>query len=373
MKRLRIGIDLRALVPEPTGIGVATLSILEQLADDPKLEFIGLAHAAPHAAAQLDALGIEVEIASAPLGVLWQRLRLPRRLAKGDLDLFWSPLLTLPPRPAIPAVVTVHDLTPILLPQAHNWKVRLSTRPFMASSLAAAHTVVACSAATAADIERLFPDAAGKTRVIYNGVDPGFRPGEPQEIEATRRGLGLPDGFVLFCGTLEPRKNVLGLLAAWELLKTDRPASPPLVLTGPYGWHSQEAVARIRELEGVGVRHLGRLPRSRLMEVIRAASVFVFPSLYEGFGLPVLEAMASGVPTIASAVSSLPEVTGDAALLVDPNDAREIATSIDSVLAQPELAADLARRGVDRARSFSWRRAADEMREVFKAAASSRA
>lgn len=370
MSVIRIGVDLRSLVGELTGIGVYTLSILEQLADDRELEFVGLTHAELNPSVDLDSLNLTIEVERSALGVLWQRVKLPRRLARGDLDLFWSPLLTLPPRPAVPSIVTVHDMTPLLFPRDHHWKVRLSTRPFLASSVAQAHSIVACSRTTADDVQRYFPQVAEKIRVVYNGVDEVFRPGDRGEIETIRREIGCGGGYLLFSGTLEPRKNVAGLLDAWQSLRDQLPSALPLVLTGPYGWHSRGLMQRIEALESDGVLYLGRLPRQRLIEVMRGASVFVFPSFYEGFGLPVLEAMASGVPTVTSSVSSLPEVAGDAALLVDPGDPAAIASAMRSILTRPELAADLGRRGRERSRSFSWRRTADAMRDLFRTASS---
>jgi glycosyltransferase involved in cell wall biosynthesis len=363
-----VAVDLRALVPAATGIGVYTRSLLLALAARNGMRYLGLAHRAPREAEELEAAGIAVERQEAPLGVLWQQLRLPRRLAAGDVDLFWSPLITLPLRCPVPAVATVHDLTALLFPEAHTLKVRWSLLPFLRPSFERARRLVAISEATARDLAFHFPQCKQKVRVVYPGIDAEFRPGAPEEIAATRRELGAPEGYILYAGTLEPRKDAGALLDAWVALRAEDPQTPPLVLAGPYGWRSERLARRIAELEPAGLRALGRVERGRLVRVFQAARVFVYPSLYEGFGLPAAEALACGVPVVAANTSSLPEVVGDAGLLVEPGDAGALAARLRALLADPGLAAELGARGVERAARFRWKRAAAEMEEVFREA-----
>jgi glycosyltransferase involved in cell wall biosynthesis len=376
-------VDLRALVPEPTGIGVYTRSLALELARRGGMRYLGLAHRPPRGAAELAAAGIEIEppagvlMAAAraapalPLGVVWQQLLLPRRLARGDVDLLWSPLLTLPLHCPVPGVVTVHDLTVLLMPEAHRAKVRWSLLPFLGASLRGARRVVAVSRATAADVAFHFPGSAGKLRVVHNGVDDEFRPGTAEEIAATRAALGAPRGYLLYAGTLEPRKNVGALLDAWEALAADDPRFPPLVLAGPYGWGSRglaRRIARLAAAPGSRLLALGRLDRARLVRVFQAARLFVYPSLYEGFGLPPAEALACGVPAVVLDSSSLPEVVGDAGVLVPPGDPAALAAELGRLVAEPERVAELASRAVAQAGRFRWQRAAAEMEEVFREA-----
>ncbi|MGH9464658.1 MAG: glycosyltransferase family 4 protein, partial [Thermoanaerobaculia bacterium] len=255
-----MAVDVRALVGGRTGIGVYTEALLARLLDEPDLGFVAMAHRPPEGIETLAARGLRCETQAAPLGILWQQLRLPRRLARGDVDLLWSPLFTLPLFLPVPAVVTVHDLTPVLLPRAHRWKTRWTIRPFLARSLARARRVVAVSEATAADLRRLYPRCAERLTVIHNGVDPEFRPAAPEAIRATRAELHCPRGFVLYAGTLEPRKNLGGLLDAWQELRRRGAADLPLVLAGPYGWGSRELTDRLAALAGEGVLYLGPLP-----------------------------------------------------------------------------------------------------------------
>jgi len=415
-RRPRVAIDLRALVPLPTGIGVYTRSLAIALAHRGGMSYLGVAHRPPRGAEELAAAGIALEDQRAPLGVVWQQLLLPRRLRRGDVDLLWSPLLTLPLDCPVPAVATVHDLTVLLMPEAHRAKVRFSLLPFLAASFRRARRLVTLSRATADDVAFHYPGSAGKVRVVYPGVDEEFRPGTGDEIAATREALGAPRGYLLYAGTLEPRKNVGALLDAWEALAADDPGFPPLVLAGPYGWGSRALAARIARLaargdSGTGVAPrppdaltaadtggeqafagagasagtglatmpasaapgsrllaLGHLDRARLVRVFQAASLFVYPSLYEGFGLPPAEALACGVPVVALDTSSLPEVVGEAGLLVAPGDTAALATALGRLVSEPGLTAELAGRAAAQAGRFRWQRAAAEMEEVFREA-----
>lgn len=366
----RVAVDLRALVPNETGIGVYTRALLLELAGRNGFRYTGLAHRPPREGEELAAAGIATEQEAAPLGVIWQQLRLPRRLGRGDFDLLWSPLITLPLRCPIPAVATVHDLTTLLLPETHRLKVKWSILPFLRPSLERADRLVTISQATARDIAFHFPQASRKVRVVYPGIDPEFRPGTSEEIAAIRQELGMPEGYVLYVGTLEPRKNIGAILDAWEHLHGEDPNTPPLVLVGAYGWSSQHLLRRIEALAPRGVRSLGHVDRAHLVRVFQGARVFVYPSLYEGFGLPPAEAMACGVPVVVSDASSLPEVVGDAGLRVPPGDTGALAQAMRDLLRDPDRASALGARGVERAARFRWDRAAGEMEEVFHEAVS---
>jgi glycosyltransferase involved in cell wall biosynthesis len=364
----RIGVDLRALVGRPSGIGFFTLSLLRHLAAKGTSLYRGLAHAPVYGEQELRREGIELEYQSSPLGVWWQQMLLPRRLASGDLDLFWSPLLTLPVRVRLPAVVTVHDLTTLLYPETHSLKVRLSVMPFIERSVEQARQIAADSEATARDLRRLFPQCRDKIRVVYPGVDGEFRPGSQEAIAATREELGCPEGYVLFVGTLEPRKNLSLLVEAWRFLRRNDPTTLPLVLAGPYGWRSQRLLRYIRSLESEGLHYLSHVDRERLVRLFQGARIFVLPSLYEGFGLPAVEAMACGVPTIVTETSSLPEVVGKGGLLVEVDDTEGLARTIRGLLEDRSWAGELAARGIEQAKRFDWNVSAEAMEEIFQLA-----
>jgi glycosyltransferase involved in cell wall biosynthesis len=182
--RPRLAVDLRALVPAPTGIGVYTRALLLELARLDRFELVGMAHKPPHFAAELGAAGIAIEVQPAPLGVIWQQAVLPRRLRRGDIDLFWSPITTLPWSCPVPSVVTIHDLTAVLLPEMHRFKVRWSVLPFLRRSLEEAAAVLTDSQATALEVAFHFPQSAAKLRVVYPGIDSEFHPPPPARSRA---------------------------------------------------------------------------------------------------------------------------------------------------------------------------------------------
>ena len=332
-----------------------------------------MAHREPAVAGELRSLGVAVEVQPAPLGVVWQQARLPARLARGDIDLFWSPLLTLPRRTPVPAVVTVHDLAVLHVPETLPWKVRWSLLPFLGSSVERADRLVVGTERVAREIEAAFPAARGKCVVVPHGVDPVFRPADASERRAIRDELGAPGGYLLAVGTLEPRKNLPLLLDAWEQLRAERgEATPPLLLAGPPGWKDEALRRRLAQLAGAGVRHLGRLERPALVRAYQGALGLVYPSIYEGFGLPVAEALACGRAVVVAADGSPAEVAGDAGWTFHAESAEELAAAIERLLAaadEPEVAARARRR----AERYSWPLAAARLGEIFHAVLAERA
>jgi glycosyltransferase involved in cell wall biosynthesis len=236
--------------------------------------------------------------------------------------------------------------------------------------LRAADAVIAVSECTKRDAIRFYRIPEEKITVIYEGVNPRFRPASPEAIAAVRARYGLPERFILYVGTIEPRKNLTTLLEAFHHLLATYDLR--LVIVGKKGWLYERFFRRLREL-GLENRVLftGYVPDEDLPAIYSAADLFVFPSLYEGFGLPVLEAMACGTPVICSNTSSLPEVAGDAALLVDPTDARALTGAMEQVLTNERLWATLRAKGMERARGFTWEKAAYRTWEVYQQVISS--
>lgn len=349
-----------------TGIGVYTMALLRELSRRGEFDLLALAHREPVVAPELGALGIAVEWQPAPLGVVWQQLVLPGRLAQGDIDLFWSPLLTLPRRLPVPAVVTLHDLAALHVPETLPAKVRWSLLPFLQPTVERASRIVVGTRTVAGEVERAFPAARGKLRVIPHGVAPEFAPAEPEAIRSDRERRGAPRGYFLAAGTLEPRKNLELLLDAWELLRREQPeAALPLLVVGPPGWKSRALEARLDRLAPAGVRRLGRVGEEELVRLFQSAVALVYPSIYEGFGLPVAESLACGVPAIVGAGTSPEEVAGDAGLAVDPNDAAALAGAMARLVGEPGLAAELGRRAQARAALYRWPVAAERLSGLF--------
>jgi len=267
-------------------------------------------------------------------------------------------------------VVTVHDIIHVLFPEFlpstlgfayANWMIR--------KALARARKVIAVSHATAADLVAVFGASQHKLAVIPNGVEAAFfAPSHEAEEAATRRRLGLFEPYLLYVGNHKPHKNVEGVLKAYQLLVQEAgPQVPPLVLVG--GIAPEGPVAAKARTMGLGakVRCLGYLPRQSLLAVYRGALAFVYPSLYEGFGLPVLEAAACGVPVIASDIPAVREVLGDSVCQVNPKDVVEQARAMRRLVEDSELRRRLAAAGQKRAAAFRWEATARATLEVYRA------
>jgi glycosyltransferase involved in cell wall biosynthesis len=300
---------------------------------------------------------------------LWHRLRLPVPVETftGPLDVFYSPDFVLPPtRRTTRTLLTVHDLSYLHHPEHFVPKLVRYLEQSVSRSVVRADWVLADSEATRSDLIAHLGAPSGKVKVLYSGVDSRFNEEkEPEEGDLLRARYGLIAGsYILSVGTIQPRKNYVRLIQAFAQLQTHNLTNKQLVLAGGRGWLYEDIFAEA-ERHGDRVRILGFVDEADLPALYRNAVLFVFPSLYEGFGLPVLEAMASGVPVICSNVSSLPEVAGDAAMLVDPLNIEELAEAMMRALEDPDLRHKMAARGLAQAARFTWARAARHLLGTF--------
>jgi glycosyltransferase involved in cell wall biosynthesis len=266
------------------------------------------------------------------------------------------------------SVFTLHDLTALTFPSAHTQLNRRFLQLRLPYFLRAANLVIAVSAATQRDAMRVYRLPAERLRVIHHGIDSCFRPAAPEVQARVRARYQLPDRFILSVGTLEPRKNLITLLDAYHALRAEG-SDMALVIAGGRGWHSEPFFNRLRTLglENT-VRLLGRVPDEDLPALYTLAEVFTFPSLYEGFGLPVLEAMACGTPVLCSNSSSLPEVAGEAALLIVPTDIREWTQALAQITHNTSLQTDLRERGIKQAMRYTWEATARQTYDIYKQA-----
>jgi len=300
------------------------------------------------------------------LARLWHRLRLPLpvELVTGPLDLFYSPDFVLPPtRRAARTLLTVHDLSFLHYPDAFVPTLRCYLERVVPRSVARADHVLADSEATRADLIAHLGTEPEKVDVLYSGVDPRFCPApEANEHERLQERYTIGERpYVLSVGTVQPRKNYIRLIRAFASLR----AEAHLLIAGGKGWLYEEIFAEAETHESVHL--LGFVEDEDLPALYRSAALFAFPSLYEGFGLPVLEAMACGTPVVCSDVSSLPEVTGNAALLVDPLDTDALTGAMAHVLGDAERREEMIAHGLSQAARFTWERSARQLLTTLEA------
>ncbi len=285
------------------------------------------------------------------------------------IDVFHSSEVLPWRHPSALNVTTIYDLTPLLLPEYHTQNTRDLHQAKYRFAQEEADLIITISEATKRDIVAHLGIAEERIHVVYGGVAPDYRiPADDTALNALLASFGLARGkYLLHVGTLEPRKNLVRLVEAYHEVRAARPDAPPLVLIGTPGWDFRAVFVRIEEL-GLEehVRYLGRVEREHLPLFYAGARLFVFPSLYEGFGLPPLEAMACGTPVIVSNVSSLPEVVGEAGTFIDPQNSHTIAEAIlDLLNDESGHCTELAELGVKQASHFTWEHAAARLLSIY--------
>ncbi len=367
LRTLRIAIDARKLYDY--GIGTYVRNVLKELArQDTTNEYVLICHP--------DHCGIAKDLGPNFHGVAdrsrpysaAEQITVPIDLRRHKVDLFHEPHYVLPPLVPCRAVVTIHDCIHLRFPQyLPNKLAHAYARTFLWTATHQADRVITVSEASKRDILQYFRIPPEKIEVIYNGIDERFWTPPPEDaIDLVRQRYQLTDPFVLYAGNIRPHKNLERLITAFDLLRRDEFDGLKLLIIGDeISKYATLRRAVHRHKLHKHVRFLGFVADHTLAALYRLAAVFVFPSLYEGFGLPPLEAMASGTPVVTSNVSSLPEVAGDAALLVDPYDEEAIAGALRMVLTDDVLRADLRARGLARAREFSWARSVQRVREIY--------
>ena len=355
----------------PGGTATSTLGTLRALAERDDVELVGVA--ARHGDPPDQPFTPPIEVAHLGLPRLalyeaWHALRWPSvESATGPVELVHATAIAVPPTDA-PLVMTIHDLAFLANPsQATRHGLRFFKR---GTELARRHAdlVLVPSDATATECRAAGFDPE-RIRVVPWGVD--IAPVHEADVVAARERHGLDRPYVLFVGTIEPRKNITALLRAYALLRERYRVTTGLVLAGGVGWQSEQIFEEVEQLDLTDhVTFLGRVNNGDLLYLYNLARCLAHPALYEGFGLTPLEAMASGTPVVVSNVSSLPEVVGDAGLLVDPNDVEDLAVALQRVLTDDALHATLREKGLARASVFSWQRAAQETMAIYQRALS---
>ncbi len=300
--------------------------------------------------------------------ILWVQFVLPGLLKRDGIELLHAPCYVAPARMPCPLVITFHDMVSWLFPQKFRIKHRIVYSLFVPSFAKKADGLIAVSGCTKKDLIRLFRVPEEKVTVIYEGANELFKPVDDKTLlENIREKYSLPEKYILYVGMLEPRKNVPVLIRAFKQLKDLTGVEHKLVIAGKKGWMFNEIfnTVQLLKLEDE-VIFTGYIADKELPLVYGASKLFVYPSTYEGFGLPPLEAMACGVPVIASDVSSIPEITGDAAELVNPGNADELSRAMSKIISDKSLQESMKKKGLERAGMFSWEKTASQTLEVYK-------
>lgn len=367
-----ITIDYTAAVRQRAGVGRYTRNLVAALAGlDRDNEYRLFVAGEPPAGDWPP--NFSVRATRVPARVLtagWHKLRLPvpvERLA-GASDIFHSPDFTLPPLDKARGVVTIHDLSFLKLPQYADPGLREYLTARTPDAAARASRILADSENTRRDVIELLKVPQEKVSVVYAGVEPRFRPvRDPARLQAVRERYQLPELFVLFVGTIEPRKNLGRLISAYAEMRRQTGLPHALILGGGKGWLSDDIYEQVKR-EGLeeDVRFPGYIDDADLPALYTLADLFVFPSLYEGFGLPPLEAMACGAPVVASRNSSLPEALGAAPLYVDAEDTDGLADAMARVLGDATLRLRLADLGRAQAARFTWDGAARQLLAAYQ-------
>ncbi len=367
---MRIGVDARLMHHQPAGISRYTWHLLNALAQiDRDNEFVVFQHR-KHRDPIIRQPNFRRATLYAPAHSRLEQIMLPIELLPYRLDLLHSTDFIPPLHSPTPTVITVHDLAFLHWPHFVT-KDSAAYYGQIDRAVTRARRVIVPSEHTRQDLIGQLGAPADKVSVIYEAADPSF---VPLPLEETRQAVckkfGIPPSYIFTVGTIEPRKNLNGLLQAFRILK-DRysvSAETGLVIAGSKGWLYDETLETIETLGLTDCTFLlGRVSDKDLHRLYVGARCHIHPAYYEGFGLPPLEAMACGTPTIVSNVSSLPEVVNDAALLVDPRDWEEIAVALHRLLTDDDLHAELRRKGFQRASCFSWEQAARQTLEVYRA------
>jgi glycosyltransferase involved in cell wall biosynthesis len=366
---MRVAIDARKL--HDFGIGTYIRNLLRQLARiDHDTDYVLLSPPTDlDVAAQLGP-NFRSVLEPSPNYSLREQIHVPWVLHRERPDVFHAPHYVLPPATPCRSVVTIHDCIHLMFPQyLPNKAAYAYARASMWAAVKRSSRILTVSEASKRDILHFFNVAPEKIEVVYNAIDDHFWLTPPEEeVARVRERYQLDHQFVLYVGNIKPHKNLVRLIDAFDELRRTGLEDLKLLIIG-------DEISKLPALRRAVHRHklhkhvrfLGFVSDGTLRILYRLASVFVFPSLYEGFGLPPLEAMASGTPVVTSNQSSLPEVTGDAAVLVDPYDVDSLVDGIRRVLTDATLAAELRRRGPERAREFSWAHSVEKTRRVYEA------
>lgn len=351
---MRVAFDTSATRGRKTGIGIYTQGLVRALQTyTPGLQIVELN----------DGAGVEQRT---PARILHEQLNIPRMVRAAQVDVVHLTGFAAPVRHSSPVILTVHDLIGVLFARNFPPAARFYWSRYLPFTLRSADKIIAVSENTKRDILRTEKIPPDRIQVISEAADERFQPiSDQQSLQAVRQAFQLPHSFFLFVGTLEPRKGIDTIISAYAQASGE--VAEDLVIVGKRGWSWNKFFQQVTAL-GLErrVRFLDYVPDDALPALYNLARAFVFPSRYEGFGLPVLQALACGTPVLSSNAASLPEVIGSAGIMVPPDDIEGFARELIRLSRDSGLCADLRARGLDRAKSFSWERIARATVQVYQ-------
>ena len=365
---MRIGVDARSLAVVKSGVGYYVSSILKQLSNIDQTNEYYLYAPCPLSTMLSNHSNIHQRIVQSRFGNWWMQMIVPRLLEQDQIDVFWGGGFVIPLRGSrVKKVVTIHDFVfakfPDMLPAQQVFHLKHGVPLYVSK----ADHVLVDSDSTARDLRAICKCPANKITVTHLAArDTFFRTHTKQEIHTVLTRYRLSPGYLLFVGTIEPRKGVDTILKALALYKRKNGVTPPFVAVGQIGWKVKAIPDLVRQLDlEEHVYFLEYVPDEDLPALYQGAKLLVYPSLYEGFGLPVAEAMASGIPVITSTASSLPEVGGDAAKYIAAGNETELVIALEEIINNPLVAAEMVKQGHNHVRSFSWQTTAEKTLAVF--------
>ncbi len=357
---MKIGIDCRTITSQPTGIGHYTYYLVKNLLtlDKKNKYFLFFNKDYPNAEEFKKRNSEIIYLAKKKLPYVDSHLLVARAINKHKLDLCHFPANAMPLAHRGKSVVTVHDLAIYEHPEWFPEKQGFSTKVVVPKSLNKADEIIAVSKSTQKSIKKLF---SLDSQVIYEGFDKDKEVSE-QTIKRIKNKFGIKDKFVFYVGTIEPRKNIARAIKAFDNLN---PKGYQLVIAGGKGWNYEDVFQAIKNSKSGRIKYLNYISHQEKIALLQSAQCFVFPSLWEGFGLPVLEAMSLGTPVITSNISALPEVVGEAALLVDPKKISSFEGALKKLINSDKLQAELSKKGKIQSKKFSWKKCAKETLKVY--------
>ncbi|MGE5245803.1 MAG: glycosyltransferase family 4 protein [Betaproteobacteria bacterium] len=373
---MRIAFDGTTLRPGRTGVGYYTEHLLHHLAQEATDDELVVLSNQPVDTTRPLPRGVRVAngrwLTTRTSRMLWMQVEAPRMLQRLEADVVHFTNGMMPLTSRVPTVVTIHDMSLTLYPRLHPLRRVLLNRPLVNLAARRADAIITVSESARRDITRLYNLPPSRVHVIHEAASPSFRPvRDPREIARIRARYGLAERAILYVGTIEPRKNLSALIDAFAARRRGGELRGyQLVCAGPYGWLSRGVDEQIRSLKiGHAIRFTGYVPFDDLPALYSASEMFVFPSLYEGFGLPVVEAMACGTPVVTGRTPALAEVAGGAIEQACTLDAEGIGDAMVRLARSPDRRAHRAALGLQRAQTFSWTRAARETLAVYRKAA----